>query len=553
MKKYTVLLLSTLLFNYSFAQEIKKPTDGKDQKFILNNSICIITKKEQDSAKEFIISTKDDQLIEQYKLPLAILQLRIINGAKFNEIQCALKYFNERYNEKSRYNYNDDQDNFVSDYLSILEKLRTDPKTKADFEKNILNSSDFSFYYKVISKNTNAYQALEPKIAQKIFVSNITSKSGGNINKSDFQMLFKLFYTQNITPPKDVINYIKNQTNSYGHLNATLLEVFLENANDSAYSDFKPYFENFSQKNFSNFSNFDILNSIQVKNIFTTKYLPDPFKCNFANEIVSKNATRLSPNSIEELKNLNIKCLNDSLADAAKFITPPGQCPQILFDKNTPRSQLISKISSDFSKSWLSCRKKCNKGDKCTTTTDEYGLLTFINQKFEKDIEIYKEIQSQTSRPGTLPLKYNYKAIGICNDKGLCAEKTTSCTNSDIISKINEELKTAKYQSCNVDDDCYILNTNLLECSQFASNINPFPGMGMNNMVMVNGAIVASPASPEKKNKNVWLSYQLNFLTRRIQSLSEACGNPVNDFGGNCQPNQNTTVKCQKNQCVILK
>ncbi len=525
---------------------IEKQGETKDLKFIANNGICQISKKEQDDAKEYIIDPKDSSNLN-LKIALTIVQLRLINNAKFNDINCGLRYFLERYYDKNgrRMDYSESGSTITSEYLKILEKLRTDPKSKGDFEKNVLNSNELSYYYGVLGNNINDYNLLEPSLARKFFAANIISKSTSRqIGQEEWQLLFDLFYSKNITPPKELNDFLKSiLMKQNGYANVQLMTVYLNNANDLAYNDlFKSVFEGLGASSISNYFDSYSANPNQVKSVFLSKYLPENFKCTFARENVSKNAPKYPKDSIEELKQLKANCLNEALSDASKFIYPADGCPQIAFDKDKDHQQLLSKMSADFSRNWLDCRKKCNTGEKCLAVQEGTGIYTFLNGKFEKDLGVFKEIQTKTMGMGTMnfPLKYEYRPIGICTEKGICGEKL-NCADTDITKKINEELKTAKYQSCKTDDDCFIVATGFGSCTEYAINVNLAPQMP-NGMAQ---------SMPQAKNRRFVGMGMQNFLTMRFSRIADQCGKTFNAWS--CRPDSNTKVKCEKNLCVIAK
>ncbi|MFA6238099.1 MAG: hypothetical protein WC635_12270 [Bacteriovorax sp.] len=550
MKRIITLLLSVFLLNSSVAQDTNsqnkdKENETKDQKFIYSNNICLITKKEQDEAKEYILSSRDNQNAT-IKLALTILQLRLINNSKFSDVNCSLRYFIERYNEKYKNWGSSDESvsGIVSEYLRILEKLRTDPKTQAEYEKTVLNSGEINFYYSVLGKNTGDYNILEPNLARKFFIANLTSKSNQRgVNAEEWQLLFDLFYSKNIPLPKELSDFLRAHLSKQTYSNSQLMNVYLSNVNDFSYNDFfKAIFENLPSNKVSMYMDGGGVNPAQAKSIFLSKYLPDDFKCNYAKENVAKNAPKLAKEAVEELKKLNVKCLNDALADASKFLYPAGGCPQIQFDKGEDHSRLITNMSGEFSRNWIDCRKKCSHGDKCTAIQDVSGLYSFMNNKFENDIGLYKEMQSKNSNNNfgmaALPLKYDYKPVGICNEKGICGEKIVSCVDSDVIKKVTEELKNAKYQSCKIDTDCYIYATGDGSCSEYAINVNLLPQM---------------PGMPQPINQNVRVfhSGMTNFLTSRLQKIAEDCGKPFASWG--CQQKSTTTSKCENNVCILVK
>lgn len=530
------------------AQMIKGKEESKDQKFIANNSICLISKKEQDEATDYIISSEDNSNAQQ-KLALTILQLRVINNNKFNDINCALRFFLEKFYDKNgrRWSgdYGDRSSPVVSEYLKILERLRTDPKFKIDFEKTILNSSELSYYYGVLGNNISDYNLLEPGLARKFFSSSLINKGNNRqIGQDEWQLLFDLFYTKNILPPKELNDFLKSiLMKPHGFVtNSQLMTVYLNNANEMAYNDlFKSVFENLNPNNAGMGLDHQGANPSLAKNIFISKFLPDTFKCNYARDSVAKNAPKFPKEAIEDLKKMNISCLNEALVDASKFTYPVDGCPQILLGKNEDQQRLLSKMSGDFSRNWLECRKKCSTGDKCLAIQDNSGIYSFLNGKFEKDLPLFKDIQMRNFGGSgmMMSLKYDYKPVGVCTEKGTCGEKI-GCADTEINKKINEELKAAKYQSCKADNDCYILATGFAGCTEYPINVNLMPAMA------------PAPAAPATNNPRRFFQPGMpNFLTSRLSKISEQCGKPYS--GWECRRETSSQVKCEKNLCVITK
>lgn len=571
MNRFVSLLVSLFIFTQSTAQEVtsapaalattasasandkKKDNEAKDQKFIYNNNICLITKKEQEDAKEYIIPSRENDTAPM-KLALTIVQLRLINNAKFPEINCSLRYFLEIYYDKNGRRWGGDyrdssSSGLVSEYLKILEKLRTDIKYKVEFEKTILNSSELSHYYGVLGNNTNDYSLLEPNLARKLFSASILNRgqSRSSLTQEEWQLIFDLFYSKNVPLQKELNDFLKGAlTKQYGYNPNTFMTVYLSNANDLAYNDlFKFVFENMPVNSPYN----DSSNPTQVKAIFTSKFIPDSFKCTYARDTVSKNAPRFPKENLDELKALNVPCLNESLADASKFIYPSTGCPEILIDKNEDRPRLLSKMSGDFSRAWTDCRKKCSQGEKCVAVQDAVGSYSFFNSKYEKDLGLYKEMQtkfpSQQYATNSL-LKYDYKPVAVCSATNTCGEKIASCADTDILKKINDELKAAKYQACKTDADCYVFQSGYNNCTEIPINVNLCPQMSQ--------GMGGPPGMPQPKPGRCYQPGMPNFLSLRLQKISEQCGKPYNHFGCHHQAvNASTVARCEKNLCVVSK
>lgn len=555
--KFLMLVTSSFLLVSLAAQEKLKNNEVElfDQKFIYENSICSISKKEQETAKAYAILSEDKQY-NQLKLPLTIIQLRLINGATFLDINCSLRYFIEQFksNIRNRYGYdsNPSVSAVIADYLSILEKLRTDVKTKSDYEDKILNSNQFLYYYSVISKKFHEYNLIDINIARKIYSNLLLSKDQKMVSEEEWQTLFNLYYLKNVAPPKVIHDYIKStfsQKNTNSH---SLGSIYLANVNDFSYNDlFKSLLESTGPQFVSNFFinyNFSIE---QVRQTLQSPYYPDSFKCNYAKEIISKQASKLSREAIEEIQKMNVACVNEALVDAIKFSYPVNGCPQILFDKNEDKASLISKISHEYSNAWIDCRKKCNAGDICLPVQEPSGLYSFINSKYEKDIPVLKNIKARFSsnmEARVIPNRYDYKPLGMCSEHGSCEEKVNGCLESDIIKKLNAELKAANLQSCNQDSDCKSVPVGISGCTDFAVNWTSNENADV---------IVQSSNSSMGRTFVHHPQGFTHFLSFRAERLATRCGVLLNMWP--CMERQRNNkfqskeVKCIKKQCVVSK
>lgn len=520
-----------------------KEVETKDQKFIFASNICMISKKEQDDAKGYVINTQEKDILP-IKVALIIAQLRTIGNGDFKGIHCSLRYFIEKYNEfaDKRRGYSEPASGFktiVADYAKILEKLRIDPKYKIEFDKNIINGGELNFYYDIIGDFPVNYKLFEISFSRRLFSDYlINKKTQRSLSQDEWQLFFDLYYSKNVAPSKELAASIKTLLIRPGSSN--FINTYLINANELAYNDlFKGVFESVNTVNGQfPFVDSNNVNLLTIKGILTSSFIPEGYKCAYTREIVAKNATRISKEDLIEVKKIESPCLKDAIADADKFIIPEVGCPTIDFKKDEDHKRLFTKMNSDFYRTWHDCRKKCLTGDKCTFSQDPSGFYTFYNSKFDSDLILAKEMQSVSpfGRQENLSLKYEIKPVGMCVNN-VCAEKLVACSDSDILKKINDELIKSKLQTCQVDNDCFSMPTGL-NCSELAVNVN------------------LSPNYPNGQSMgNYGYMPPNNFIRHRISKLTEQCGRPVShSFGNMCQKPKDskpTKVSCVKKLCTI--
>lgn len=548
--------LLILNFNTVYAQAVgggdaskKELFETKDQKFINNGEVCFISKKEQEEAKDYLISPMENEKIK-FKIALTLVQIRLMNKSKFEDINCGLRYFLELFYEKNgrrwdHGSYDSWNSNSIFEYIKIMELVRTDLKYKADFEKTVIDSPDLSFYYGLMDRIPESYSILEPNLARKIFSENIIS-SGRNrsLRSEEMLVLFDLFYSKGVLPPKELSGYLKESLNRpLSYAGSGFMPVYLKNVNDLAYNDlFKNYFENVSQVGIANL--YDFSDVTLIKNLFSSKYVPENFKCNFAKNTLPKIIMKFYPEQLQELSSVNHPCLKETISEFNRFVIPVNGCPEIIFKKNEDHALLLSKMSADFSRNWVECRKKCSAKEACFAVKESNGIYTFFNSKYGKDLGLYNEIRNRNVNnkyASNMSHVYDYKPIGTCTPANKCGEKDLSCVASDIVKKINAEIHSANYQKCNIDDDCYVYKSDFNGCEEFATNVNPCAVMGI---------------KPVGIDTRCLPSNITNFINVRLENISAQCG-----FGFTRErclsdarnSSGSTKTKCEKNRCVLIK
>ncbi len=517
----------------------------KDQKFIYNNEVCLITAKEQSEAKEFIVTPPDQQYLP-LKVALTIVQLRVINKAPFSQILCGIRNFLSLYSGKLRYRFGDESEKIiVDDYIKLLDQLQNDSRTKADFDKYILNSAEMKDYYEMIGKYNADYKKFEPDFARKLIVANFLSKKT-RTSAEDWQILFDMFYLQNKILPKELNEYLRaSLTGKNRWAVQQLLPVYLKNANELAYNDlFKFLLENYST--YSGGVSVVVL-SVDIElamSVFNSRFVPDSFKCFYVKDVIERNVHKISKNAKEKLRSINLGCLNEVLANSEKFIVPLDSCPKIVIGANENLQSVVAKMSTEFYRSWMECRTKCRAGESCTAISSPNGFYTFLNTKYSDDFSQFNEMVakiSSTLPPNNEPLKYDYKPVGICTEKGFCGEKLTGCLDGEIQTKVSEELKKAGYRSCKNDNDCFMAAAGFGgNCVDFPINVNLGPALEM---------MIPHPPAP-KNPKRYIVSGMPNFFTTRLSKIATQCGKPYGSW--NCS-STNADVKCVQNLCVLSK
>ncbi|MFA6238103.1 MAG: hypothetical protein WC635_12290 [Bacteriovorax sp.] len=534
----------------------KELEETKDQQFLNNGAVCFISKKEQDEAKDYIIGSMENEKLK-LKIALTLTQIRIMNKLKFEDINCGLRYFLELYYGKSgrrwgNDNYDSWNSNHILEYIKVMELVRSDSKYKTDFEKNIINSSDLNFYFGIMDRFPDSYNFIDPSLARKAFSDNLLS-SGNNrsFRSEELKVFFELFYSKGIAPSRELNNYLKTILNkpfefgSSGYrpfvfAGSGYMPVYLENVNDLAYNDlFKYVFANVPSGGIANLQDFS--NILLVKELYASKYVPENYKCIFAKDTLIKIIAKFTREDMYFLNSINNACLKETLADYNRFTIPAKGCPEIVFKINEDHASLLSKMSSEFSKSWVECRKTCAAKETCLSVKDSNGVYNFINSKYGKDLGLFDEIKNRNVNKinNNMFLTYDYKAVGICTAANKCGEKDLSCLTSDIIKKVNAEILTANYQKCNVDEDCYVYKSDFSGCVEFAINVNPCVTMSTNS---VRGNAQCYPTN--------------NFISARLESISAQCGfqfirGGCHSFGSSSS--SMTKAKCEKNICVLAR
>lgn len=511
--------------------------------FAQNSSICLISKEEKEIAKDYIIQPQGYN--EPLKMILTVTQIRIMNKASFSEVHCGLVNFLDNFyaTHERRWDRKDHDTanaNLIFEYVKILEFLRSDFKYKTDFESTILKSSDFDFYFSIMNRNPESYNSFDPIHARKFFSDYLLEKNKIRpVRLDELQVIFDLFYSKGILPPKELNNLLKmSLLNPYVFSSSEFMDLYLSNTNDLAYNDlFKYIFDNIPKEGFRNFSEFKHVPLVQ--NIFSSTFLPDSYKCLFANNVFSKNFLSYSEFELEEIHNINNKCLKDVLADSDRFITPSTGCPEILFKKDDSRTQVLSRMSKEFSKSWSDCRNKCSANDKCLSVKDSNGIYNFVNSKFSKDVNLYSDILNmRESEKFTTKstLVYEYKPVAICRNDNKCGEKDLNCNTLDVAKKVNAEILSAKFQQCKTDADCYVWK-DYDRCLEFPINVKPSPLMGR----------VLHPNTPPNIS---------SFIYARVENIKKQCEAQINNLKCPLAPQGDaylTKVKCEKNICILVK
>lgn len=538
MKKNRILiLLISLLFSLQVLAT-ENPAEEKDVKFIGPLGICVIPAKELSNSKEYILDFNSPKLI-QLKIALTILQLRVIEIRNFTEISCAIRYFkekhdlldkNEGYSEHQKPQDAQALNTIMSDMAGLLEKIRTNPKYKIDFDTSFLGTGDVSIYASLFPNYLYLVEGFEGDLARKVFTSIILASGRGTVTDQEWQTLFNLFFNLKIEPSQKLKDFLIDKLlNTRGNYNGNFLYYYVRNANEFAYNSmFKKMFEGLSDTTDFFFIHDPRTTDDKVKLVYSSPYLPESFKCSY-----TKNLSRFfagkSPKELEGFKSISNPCFKKIFQEYDKFVVPANSCAYIDLKKDDDLKALVSKASDEFKRNWIECRAKCNAGDKCTLVKTDRGDYEFFNSKYSKDFDVYKLMNFQRGFPGDNDLiRYDINPESSCQNNR-CGEIVSSCTDSDILKKISMELLNAKLLDCSADEDCFSVPTRL-NCSPIAINIS---------------------------TRNFSPVMNDNFMDRRIDKMLQQCGRPRNPSSHlTCimsQRDARIKTSCVNKLCVITK
>lgn len=508
--------------------------DEKEIKFFSADGVCIFEASQVKEAAEYLPESGNTQ-VKPLKLALTILQLKSFQGKPFLEVDCAIKYFYEMLSASvksesllNRYGITDEIKSIAKDFIFTLEKIKSNDKYKKEMSKALENSSTFKGYYDLYKYFPEFLEGLDEASARKVFEVVVTQVKNGSITTDEWNQIFRLYFKKKIPLPPHVKEYISYKLlRTYGTSNSDFLNNYFAMVDDFSYqSFFKEFFESIPSSDLGHASIFNFNNWRQtVPQIFSSKYFSEAFKCRLAKEFIPAMSRNLKLSDYDVLRKIDHPCLKNSLSFLDHFKESLNGCPEIILKPGDNAEEILKNASFEFISKWIDCRKQCTSGDSCVEANE--GLADYFNSKFEKDKNIFLML-NESSKYSTIHnsnfLTYKIKSSGVC-DKNVCKENLKSCLVSDLVAKVEEELKEAHFKDCKVDADCF-----------------PF--------------FYAEDCALSVVNKKISIYTNWSFPSTRLARLKKQCGSASvaimpPEMCAHRNKIDTQKIKCEANFCVV--